>query len=180
LTERAENKITNESNQTMNKESSLLIASAESKGQALEIMLVEDSLIDARVTIESLKNCGYYHRLTLFREAHEAIDFLNKRGVFSRAPKPHIILLDLVLPDSDGVTFLRMLRSNRELMNIPVVVLTSSEDSKDQQECEKLGISSYIVKPFNEDKFLNVIRRLKSLALALEAAQCEDEKKLMV
>jgi two-component system, chemotaxis family, response regulator Rcp1 len=164
----------------MNKDPAILLASAESKGQALEIMLVEDSLIDARVTIESLKGCGYYHRLTLFREAREAIDFLNKRGVFTRAPKPHIILLDLVLPDSDGVTFLRMLRSNRELMNIPVVVLTSSEDCEDQQQCEKLGISSYIVKPFNEEKFLNVIRQLKSLALALEAAQCEDQNKVVV
>ena len=144
-------------------------------GQALEIMLIEDSLVDARLTIESLKSCGYYHRLTLFREAAEAIDFLNQRGVFTKAPKPHIILLDLVLPDSDGVTFLRMLRSNRDLMNIPVVVLTSSEDGSDQQECEKLGISSYIVKPFNEEKFLNVIRRLKSLALALAAASRDSD-----
>lgn len=159
----------------MNIDPTLLIASAESKGQALEIMLIEDSLIDARVTIESLKCCGYYHRLSLFRQAREAIDFLGKRGVFSKAPKPHIILLDLILPDSDGVSFLRMLRCNRDLMNIPVVILTSSENCQDQQECEKLGISSYIAKPFNEDKFLNVIRRLKSIAIALEAAQCENE-----
>jgi CheY-like chemotaxis protein len=152
-----------------------VLVTTESKGQALEIMLVEDSLIDARVTIESLKSCGYYHRLTLFRGGQEAIEFLNRSGVFARAPKPHIILLDLVLPDTDGVSFLRMLRANRGLMNIPVVVLTSSEDSRDKQECEKLGISSYIVKPFNEEKFLNVIRRLKSLALALEAAVCSSE-----
>lgn len=159
----------------MNKDTALLIDGTDTKGQALEIMLIEDSLIDARVTIESLKSCGYYHRLTLFRDASEAADFLNRRGVFSKAPRPHIILLDLFLPDSDGVSFLRILRSNRELMNIPVVILTSSEDNEDRLQCEKLGISSYIVKPFNEEKFLNVIRRLKSLALALEAAQCSDE-----
>lgn len=147
-----------------------MLVNPEEKGQAIEIMLVEDSLLDARLTIESLKLCGYHHRLTLFRDAAEAIRFLNRSDVFARAPKPQIILLDLVLPDSDGITFLRMLRSNRELMNIPVVVLTSSEDDTDQQECEKLGISSYIVKPFNEQKFLSVIRRLKSLALALDAA----------
>lgn len=158
----------------MNNEATMLLDGTDAKGQALEIMLVEDSLIDARVTIESLKSCGYFHRLTLFRNAQEAIDFLNRRGVFSRAPKPHIILLDLMLPDSDGVSFLRMLRSSRDLMNIPVVILTSSEDCEDQQKCEKLGISSYIVKPFNEEKFLNVIRQLKSLALALEAASCDN------
>lgn len=159
----------------MNNDATLDLETTETKGQALEIVLLEDSLIDARVTIESLKHCGYYHRLTLFRSATEAIDFLNRRGVFSKAPRPHIILLDLMLPDSDGVSFLRMLRSNRDLMNIPVVILTSSEDREDRSQCEKLGVSSYIVKPFNEEKFLDVIRRLKSLALALDAAQCFDD-----
>ena len=159
----------------MNFDSALMMSSTEFKGQALEIMLIEDSLIDARVTIESLKSCGYYHRLTLFRKGKEAIKFLNRTGVFSKAPRPHILLLDLVLPDTDGVSFLRMLRSNRDIMSIPVVILTSSADSENRQECEKLGISSYIVKPFNEEKFLTVIRRLKSLSIALEAAQCDGQ-----
>lgn len=144
------------------------------KGQAIEIMLIEDSLLDARLTIQSLKSCGYHHRLTLFLDASDAIKFLDRRGLFARAPRPHIILLDLVLPDGDGISFLRRLRENEELCNIPVVVLTGSDDSSDQQECERLGISSYIVKPFNEEKFLSVIRRLKSLALALEAAACDQ------
>ena len=152
-----------------------MFVNAEDKGQAIEIMLVEDSLVDARLTIESLKSCGYHHRLTLFRDAGEAIQFLNRRGVFARAPKPHIILLDLVLPDSDGVTFLRMLRSNRELMNIPVVVLTSSEDDSDQLECEKLGISSYIVKPFNEE-VLERHSTPEEPGAGLEAAACCDEE----
>ncbi len=148
----------------------MVLVAPEGTGQALEIMLVEDSLLDARVTIESLRRCGFHHRLTLFRDGHESIDFLHRRGVFARAPKPDIILLDLFLPDTDGVSFLRQLRTNRELMNIPVVVLTSSDDGSDQQECERLGVSSYIRKPFNEDKFLSVIRRLKGLSLAVEAA----------
>ena len=146
----------------------MVLVTPEGTGQALEIMLVEDSLLDARVTIESLRRCGFHHRLTLFRDGQEAIEFLHRRGVFSRAPKPDIILLDLFLPDTDGVSFLRQLRSNRPLMNIPVVVLTSSDDGSDQQECETLGVSSYIRKPFNEAKFLSVIRRLKGLSLAIE------------
>jgi two-component system, chemotaxis family, response regulator Rcp1 len=139
-------------------------------GRSIEIMLVEDSLIDARITIESLKACGYHHRLTLFLDSAEAFDFLRREGIFAKAPKPDIILLDLLLPDSDGISFLTTLRSHPELNQIPVVVLTSSADNSDRQACEQLGISSYIVKPFNEDKFLTVIRQLKSLTLALEAA----------
>ncbi|MCA9133434.1 MAG: response regulator [Planctomycetales bacterium] len=140
----------------------------EGTGQALEIMLIEDSLLDARLTIESLRRCGIHHRLTLFRDGSEAIEFLYRRGVFSQAPRPDVVLLDLFLPDTDGVSVLRRLRTDSELSNIPVVVLTSSDDGSDQQDCERLGVSSYIRKPFNEDKFLSVIRRIKGLSLAID------------
>lgn len=149
----------------------MVLVNPEGTGQALEIMLIEDSLVDARLTIEALRRCGIHHRLSLFRDGSEAIEFLYQRGVFSRAPRPDVILLDLFLPDTDGVSVLRQLRAEPTLMNIPVVVLTSSDDGTDQRQCEQLGVSSYIRKPFNEDKFLSVIRRIKGLALALEANQ---------
>lgn len=142
----------------------------EGTGQALEIMLIEDSLVDARLTIEALRRCGIHHRLSLFRDGGEAIEFLYQRGVFLRAPKPDVVLLDLFLPDIDGVAVLRKLRTERTLSSIPVVVLTSSDDGTDQRQCEELGVCSYIRKPFNEEKFLSVIRRIKGLSLALEAA----------
>ncbi|MCA9129821.1 MAG: response regulator [Planctomycetales bacterium] len=147
----------------------MVLVAPEKTGQALEIMLIEDSLLDARLTIEALKRCGIHHRLTLFRDGAEAIEFLYQRGVFALAPAPAIILLDLYLPDTDGVTFLRQIRTDGKLMNIPVVVLTSSDDGTNERECEMLGVSSYIRKPFNEDKFLSVIRRLKGVCLSLEA-----------
>ena len=145
-----------------------MLVDPEGTGQALEIMLVEDSLLDARLTIEALKHCGIHHRLTLFREGGESLLFLNREGVFARAPKPHVILLDLFLPDTQGVDLLRKFRESPETASIPVVVLTSSDDNTDQAECEKLGVSSYIRKPFNEEKFLAVIRRLKGLSLLVE------------
>jgi chemotaxis family two-component system response regulator Rcp1 len=146
----------------------MVLVSPETTGQALEILLIEDSLLDARLTIESMRRCGIHHRLSLFRDGSEAIEFLYKRGVFSRAPRPDVILLDLFLPDMDGVAVLRQLRKDPKLMKIPVVVLTSSDDGADQHDCEELGVSSYIRKPFNEDKFLSVIRRLKGLSLSIE------------
>ncbi|MEM7476738.1 MAG: response regulator [Planctomycetota bacterium] len=145
-----------------------MLVESEGTGQALEIMLVEDSLLDARLTIEALKHCGIHHRLTLFREGREAILFLDQEGVFARAPKPHVILLDLFLPDTQGVDLLRKFRDSIDTASIPVVVLTSSDDNTDQAECEKLGVSSYIRKPFNEEKFLAVIRRLKGLSLLID------------
>jgi CheY-like chemotaxis protein len=144
----------------------MAMVNSESTGRALEIMLVEDSLLDARLTIEALKRCGIYHRLSLFRDGGEAMGFLNRQGVFARAPD--VILLDLILPHVDGVALLRELRAERVLKNIPVVVLTSSDDGEDQQQCEALGVSNYIRKPFNEDKFLSVIRHLKEQSLVAE------------
>jgi CheY-like chemotaxis protein len=146
----------------------MAMVNSESTGRALEIMLVEDSLLDARLTIEALKRCGIYHRLSLFRDGGEAMGFLNRQGVFARAPRPDVILLDLILPHVDGVELLRELRADRVLKNIPVVVLTSSDDGEDQQQCEALGVSNYIRKPFNEKKFLSEIRHVKELSLVTE------------
>ena len=146
----------------------MAMVNSESTGRALEIMLVEDSLLDARLTIEALKRCGIYHRLSLFRDGAEAMGFLNRQGVFARAPRPDVILLDLILPHVDGVELLRELRADRVLKNIPVVVITSSDDGEDQQQCEALGVSNYIRKPFNEKKFLSEIRHVKELSLVTE------------
>ena len=146
----------------------MAMVTTESTGRALEIMLIEDSLLDARLTIEALKRCGIHHRLSLFRDVGEAIGFLNRDGVFALAPRPDVILLDLILPRVNGVELLRELRADRVLKNIPVVVLTSSDDGDDQQQCEQLGVSSYIRKPFNEQKFLSVIRHLKGLSIIAE------------
>jgi CheY-like chemotaxis protein len=139
-------------------------------GKAMEIMLVEDSLLDARITIESLRKCGIHHRLTLFRDGTEAAEFLRQKGIFSRAPRPDVILLDLILPRTDGVELLKLIRANESIEAIPVVVLTSSDDGADRQTCEALGVTTYIHKPFNEVKFLSVIRRFKELSLVANFA----------
>jgi two-component system response regulator len=102
----------------------------------------------------------------LFRTGGEALDFLYKRGPFSRAPQPDVVLLDLFLPDLDGVAVLREMRTDGQLRQIPVVVLTSSDDGSDKRECELLGVSSYIRKPFSEDKFLSVIKRMHGLSIS--------------
>lgn len=134
-------------------------------GKAMEIMLVEDSLVDARITIEALRKCGIHHRVTLFRDGGEAVDFLQQKGIFSRAPRPDVILLDLILPHTDGMELLKTLRATESIETIPVVVLTSSDDGSDKENCEALGVTTYIRKPFNEVKFLSVIRKFKELSL---------------
>ena len=131
-------------------------------GRPMEILLVEDSLLDARLTIAALKKGGLQHRLTLVRDGLEAVEFLSQEGKFARAPRPDLILLDLLLPKMDGMDVLAEIRVDYELKDIPVVILTASDDKETQARCELYEVEHYITKPVNFDKFLEAVRKLKS------------------
>ena len=131
-------------------------------GRPMEILLVEDGLLDARMTIAALKRGGIQHRLTLVMDGEEAMEFLRRQGPFGRAPRPDLILLDLLLPKKDGLAVLAEVRGDEELKDIPVVVLTSSHDEEDRLQSESLGVEGYITKPVDLEKFLSVVRELKA------------------
>ena len=130
-------------------------------GRPMEVLLVEDSLMDARVTIEALRSGNLQHRLTLVRDGDEAVQFLRQEGRFARAPRPDLILLDLMLPKRTGLEVLAELSDNFELKQIPVVVLTASDDEDDKSRCTFYDVNSYIHKPVNLHKFLTVVKELK-------------------
>lgn len=131
-------------------------------GRPMEILLVEDSLIDARLTIAALKKGSLQHRLTLVRDGLEAVEFLSQEGRFARAPRPDLILLDLSLPKMDGMDVLAEIRMDYELKDIPVVILTANNDQETQARCELYEVEHFITKPVNFDKFLDAVRKLKS------------------
>jgi CheY-like chemotaxis protein len=131
-------------------------------GRRMEILLVEDSLMDARLTMAALKRGGLQHRLTLIRDGEEALEFLFQTGKFSHAPRPDLILLDLLLPKKDGLEILTEIHNDYELKEIPVVVLTAAEDEPTRARCELYGVEHYLNKPVDFDKFLEVVCKLKS------------------
>ena len=108
-------------------------------GRPMEILLVEDSLLDAHITIAALKDGGIKHRLTLIRDGMETMEFLLQQNKFSNAPRPDLILLDLLLPKKDGLEVLAEIRADHDLLNIPVVILTASDQTEDQEKCEFLA-----------------------------------------
>lgn len=137
--------------------------SHETVGRPMEILLVEDNLVNARLTMGSIAHGQVKHRLTLTRDGQEALDFLYNRGPFSRAPRPDIILLDLRLPKVDGLDVLSKIKSDDELRPVPVVILTASEDEQDKLRCEELSIDGYLTKPVDVDQFLGLIKQLRKL-----------------
>jgi CheY-like chemotaxis protein len=92
----------------------------------MEIMLVEDNLTDAQLAYEHLSRTHFHRRLTMLWNGAEALDYLHRRGVFSRVPRPDLILLDLDLPKISGRDVLVEIKADRLLSGIPVVVMTSS------------------------------------------------------
>lgn len=126
----------------------------------MEILLVEDSLSDARLTIETLKDGPVQHRLTLVRDGQEALDFLYQESAFAHAPRPDLILLDLHLPKKDGREVLDAIKHDEALRRIPVVVLTVSKENEEQLRSEHLQVESYLTKPVDVAQFLDVVKQL--------------------
>ncbi len=138
----------------------------DSKTKPMEILLVEDGLTDARVTIFALRRSGVYHRLTLVRCVKEAIQFLKRDGIFKRAPQPDLLLLDMMLPDGYGIDVLEAMQEfESDMSRTTSVVLTASHDDGFRKRCNELNVQDYIIKPVHEDKFMRVIRDNKKLMI---------------
>jgi chemotaxis family two-component system response regulator Rcp1 len=135
-------------------------------GRPMEILLVEDNLEDARMTIQALKHEDVRCRLTLVCDGEEAMTFLRRDGVFARAPRPDLILLDLDLPKKDGRQVLTEVRAAPALESIPVVVLTGSLVHQTILQAEQLRVDGFMTKPVSLEQFINVVKSLRRLWLS--------------
>jgi len=143
----------------------------ELKTKPMEILLVEDGLLDAKNTIHALRRSMVHHRLSLVRSTAEAIQFLRREGVFGRAPAPDLLLLDLCLPDGDGLEVVSVMRDFADRRaTTPVVVLTSSDDTDTRERCDEMRIDDFISKPVDEEQFLRVVREHKRLLMFSQTA----------
>lgn len=133
----------------------------------VDILLVEDNVNDAELTIRSLKKHNLANHLLHLEDGEEALQFLfDSHG--SKTPK--LILLDLKMPKVDGIEVLRKIKSDPSKKMIPVVVLTSSKEERDVVESYKLGVNAYIVKPVDFDKFAEAVATVGFFWLLLNQA----------
>jgi two-component system, response regulator len=132
-------------------------------GNQIEILLVEDDPADIELIVHALKAAHLANRIEIARRAEQALDFLFCRGAFrARNPdsRPKLILLDIKLPNVDGLEALRQIREHPGTRAIPVVVLTSSRQESDLARSYALGANSYIQKPVDFDGFRATIRQI--------------------
>jgi two-component system response regulator len=130
----------------------------------IEILLVEDNINDAELTIRELNKFNMTNNLFHVKNGEEALDFIFATGKFAGLrdvqSTPKVVLLDIQMPKVNGIEVLQKIKTDSRTKTVPVVVLTSSRESPDVQKCYDLGANSYIVKPVNFEGFAQAIKNL--------------------
>jgi len=128
-----------------------------------KILLVEDNKDDEELTLRALRQNKIGDDVIVARDGVEALDFLFSRGdadVSSDKQMPNVVLLDLNLPRVNGLEVLKAMRADERTSSLPVVVLTSSNEEKDIQRSYQSGANSYIRKPLDYRKFVDVVEKI--------------------
>lgn len=133
----------------------------------IEILLVEDNPGDARLTIEALKEGKVRNNIYVAADGMEALNYLFREGKFVDVTRPDIILLDLNLPKKNGREVLEIIKSDKDLRRIPVVILTTSKAEEDIVKTYDLHANCYITKPVDLDQFIRVIKSMEDFWLTI-------------
>lgn len=131
--------------------------------EKVDIVLVEDNLDDAELSIRALNKNRIANSLIHLKDGEEALDYIFCKGIYENRnirDIPKVILLDIKMPKIDGIEVLKRIKADPGTKLIPVVLLTSSKEEKDILESYQLGANSYIVKPVNFDSFVKAVSDL--------------------
>ena len=130
------------------------------EAHAIDVLLVEDDPGDVLMTQEAFEFNKVGNTLHVVRDGEQALDFLYRRGEFADAVRPDLILLDLNLPKYDGRQVLGKIKSDQDLADIPVVILTTSGAEEDIVRSYKLHANAYVTKPVDLDQFIAAVRQI--------------------
>lgn len=131
------------------------------------ILLVEDNEGDILLTVDAFEESKFQTQVSVARNGQEALDFLNKRGEFSNAQRPDLILLDINIPIYNGLEILEEIKKDESLKKIPVIMLTTSSNQKDIDKAYSNYCNSYIQKPLEMSDFMDAILKIEEFWLQL-------------
>jgi two-component system, chemotaxis family, response regulator Rcp1 len=137
----------------------------EGEGMSIQVLLVEDSPGDVRLTQEAFRAANREIRMHVAPDGVEAMAFLRKEGRYVEAPRPDLILLDLNLPKMDGREVLAHIKADAVLKTIPTVILTTSEAEADIVKSYQLQANCYLSKPVQLDAFESLVRSINDFWL---------------
>jgi CheY-like chemotaxis protein len=123
----------------------------------LNVLLVEDNLIEVMKMRRAVSLLDLKHNIRVANNGEDALQTLEDKSKF-----PDLILLDLNMPKVSGIEFLAILKNNDLIKHIPTVILTTSDNQKDLEECYRLGVSGYILKPLKYDDYVEKVKNVLS------------------
>jgi two-component system response regulator len=127
-----------------------------------DILLVEDSLVDAEMAMDALRDAKLANPVVHVEDGVDCLDYLYRRGAWEgrEAADPAVVLLDIKMPRMDGLEVLTRMRADERLRRVPVVILSSSREERDLARCWDLGVNAYVIKPVDVDQFAEAVRAL--------------------
>jgi CheY-like chemotaxis protein len=129
--------------------------------EPVEILLVEDNPGDTRLTIEALKESKINNTLNTVEDGDQALKYLRQESPYDKARRPDLILLDLDLPNMSGRELLEIVKNDKELRRIPIVILTISESDADVLQSYDMQANAYVRKPIDLDQFVRVVQSIE-------------------
>lgn len=135
--------------------------------ESIHILLVEDNEGDILLTREALEEAKIHLKLSVVRDGKEAIDFLSKRGKYTEAVMPDMLLLDINLPKKNGLEVLQFIKTNEELKHIPIIMLTTSSSEKDINDSYSNFANCFITKPVEINEFLTVVATIENFWISI-------------
>lgn len=140
------------------------------------ILLVEDSPVDAEMTIDALRESRVANPIVHVEDGVDALDYLHARGSFKgrSTGNPVVVLLDIKMPRLDGIEVLREIRADAALHALPVVILSSSREERDLAASWNLGVNAYVVKPVDAGQFFDAVRTLGQFWAVMNETPAED------
>lgn len=139
---------------------------SEEKGK-IQVFMVDDNPDDVELTLEAFRETKSEHGFSfdVAQDGVEAMAYLRREGDFMNRPTPDLILLDLNMPRMNGFEVLEELKKDLELKNIPVVVLSISQNKDDMARVNRLNANSYIVKPMDMDDYVSVVKKIEAIVM---------------
>jgi CheY-like chemotaxis protein len=136
-------------------------------GKPIEILLVEDCVDNAELTMESLRDGRVRNRIHWVEDGEDALAFMRRQGRHANAPRPDLVLLDLRLPKMSGHEVLAEVKADPDLKRIPIVIMTDSDDEQDVALAYDHHANCYITKPVDMDKFIEAVKSIEEFWLTV-------------
>lgn len=145
----------------------------------LIILIVEDDPGHASLIMKNLKRSGLRNKFIVLKDGEEALDFLfqflRRKEPERRKGDAYLLLLDIRLPKVDGIEVLRQIKEDPDLREIPVIMLTTTDDPREIETCYKLGCNVYITKPVDSKQFVEAIMRLGLFLMVVKIPKIDGE-----